>query len=103
MKSIEKPHILNLVIRAVKEIGHETKNNRLIKAELKTELYGVNGNLDSFLLVRLIVDVEERVSSEIGKEIVIADERAMSLKSSPFRNIESLTEHTFNLLNKEDE
>lgn len=103
MKSIEKSHILNLVIRAVQEIGHETKNNHLIKAELKTVLYGVNGNLDSLQLVRLIVDVEERVSSEIGKEIVIADERAMSLKSSPFRNIESLTDYTYHLLNKGDE
>jgi acyl carrier protein len=103
MKIIEKDRILSLILKAVQEMGLENKNNRLIKADIKTELYGLNGNLDSLLLVRLIVDVEERVSSELGKEIVIADERAMSLKSSPFKNIETLTDYTFNLLNTADE
>ena len=103
MKNIDKELINNLILKVVKEIGHEKNINHLINARSETELYGRNGYLDSLMLVRLIVDIEEHISSEFEREIVIADERAMSKKTSPFKSIATLTDYVKELLNKTNE
>lgn len=58
----------------------------------KTILYGTEGLLDSMALVNLIADLEERVYQEYQKTIVLADEKAMSSRNSPFASIQSLTQ-----------
>ncbi|MBD3843955.1 MAG: hypothetical protein IE909_19185, partial [Campylobacterales bacterium] len=45
-----------------------------------------------------ITDLEERISDEFEKDIVLADEKAMSQKASPFRNVETLTNYIQKLL-----
>ncbi|WP_419675786.1 hypothetical protein ACN2CX_10675 [Aliarcobacter butzleri] len=49
-------------------------------------------------LVSFITDLEEKISDEFEKDIVLADEKAMSTRTSPFRNIESLTLYIKTLL-----
>ncbi|MBN2363368.1 hypothetical protein JXL83_04470 [candidate division WOR-3 bacterium] len=69
-----------------------------------TILYGENGIVDSLGLVNILTSVEQKISDEYKKEIVIADERAMSQRSSPFRTIAALTDYVFKLMNsKHDE
>lgn len=63
-----------------------------------TKLYGGNGALDSLSLVSFIADLEEKISDEFDKDIVLADEKAMSQSTSPFRNVESLTLYIETLL-----
>jgi hypothetical protein len=41
-------------------------------------------------LVHLIADLEEAVSESSGKTVILADERAMSARQSPFRTPETL-------------
>ena len=55
-----------------------------------TRLIGRKGVLDSMGLVTLVVDVEQRLEEEHDIVVVIADERAMSQKHSPFRSVGSL-------------
>jgi acyl carrier protein len=100
MVNTNKSQIIDLIIRSVKEIGAEQKNRHLTNIGSKTELYGRNGYLDSLTLLRLIVTIEEKLSGEIGKEILIADENTMSQATSPFRNVESLAIHIENLINQ---
>lgn len=64
----------------------------------ETRLYGVKSGLDSIALVNLIADIEDRISSELGKDIVLADERAMSQTRSPFRRVGSLVDYIETLL-----
>jgi acyl carrier protein len=59
---------------------------------------GKDGKLDSLGLVNFIVAVEERLSKELGAELVLADSRAMSQKSSPFRTVKSLVDYVGQLL-----
>ena len=54
--------------------------------------------MDSLALVSFIADLEDKISDEFEKDIVLADEKAMSAKTSPFRNIESLTSYIKSLL-----
>ena len=49
-------------------------------------------------LVSFIADLEDKISDEFEKDIILADEKAMSAKTSPFRNIESLTSYIKSLL-----
>ena len=54
--------------------------------------------MDSLALVSLITDLEEKISDEFDEDIVLADEKAMSQRTSPFRTVESLTEYISKLL-----
>lgn len=85
--------IEKIIIETLVELNEELEN-----PDSKTRLYGANGGLDSLSLVSFITDLEEKISDEFDKEIVLADEKAMSAKTSPFRSVESLTLYIKSLL-----
>lgn len=58
----------------------------------ETPLYGDESGLDSLSLVRLIAAVERAAERAFGRRLVLADERAMSMRRSPFRTIGTLAE-----------
>ena len=43
-------------------------------------------------LVNLIADIEEALAEKFDASIALADEKAMSAKNSPYRNVDSLTD-----------
>ena len=69
----------------------------------ETRLFGSGSNLDSFGLVNLLLDVEQRVSEQFGVNISLMDERAMSEKTSPFRTIQTLVKFIETLIGEGDE
>lgn len=94
--SLEKIGII--IIESLKEYNQELQNAELDNPTNKTKLYGEKSVLDSMGLVYLITDIEERISDEFEKDIVLADEKAMSQKTSPFRDVETLAKYIQNLL-----
>ncbi|QKF72301.1 hypothetical protein AFAEC_0079 [Aliarcobacter faecis] len=90
--------IENIIYETLKELNEELENEAFENPSLKTKLYGGNDSLDSLALVSFIADLEDKISDEFSKNIVLADEKAMSSKTSPFRNIESLTLYIKDLL-----
>ena len=54
------------------------------------ELFGEDGVFDSMGLVSLIVAVEQEIEDRFGKAVALADERALSRSSSPYRTVETL-------------
>lgn len=93
-----KENITKIIIDILIEFNEELENEELNNPTLKTKLYGINGVLDSLALVSFITDLEEVISEKFDKDIVLADEKAMSATTSPFRNIESLTNYILKLL-----
>lgn len=93
-----KERIEKIIIDTLKEINEELEDETFINPTSKTKLYGTNGGLDSLALVSFITDLEEIISENFNKEIILADEKAMSAKTSPFRNIETLTIYIEKLL-----
>ena len=85
-----KKEIIELIYNAIDDINGSL-DEKLLKSP-ETSLYGKNSKLDSLGLVNLIVSIEENIEDELGIPIVLADERAMSQKHSPFRTVESLTD-----------
>jgi len=63
-----------------------------------SDLFGGDSPLDSMDLVALVVDLEEQSREVFGKEITLADERAMSQEVNPFSKVESLTRYIHLLL-----
>jgi acyl carrier protein len=63
-----------------------------------TCLIGHEAALDSMGLVTLIVEVEQFLEEEYDVTLILADERAMSQKSSPFRSVRSLTDYIHGLI-----
>ena len=63
-----------------------------------TELFGENGTLDSMSLVALIVDLEERLENAFNQPFLLANEKAMSQRRSPFMTIKTLSEFIESLL-----
>ena len=90
--------ITQLIITSLSELNEELNEPSLENITEQTRLFGGNGALDSLALVSFIADIEESVATKFGKNIVLADEKAMSQKVSPFRTVESLANYIQKLL-----
>ena len=76
----------------MEELNDELQADELRHVNEDTVLHGAEGALDSLSLVSLIVQVESLVASELGRTVVLADEKAMSLRNSPYRSVGTLTD-----------
>jgi acyl carrier protein len=82
--------------------------NELVPADLRlgrtdeSVLFGPGGGLDSLGLVSLILDVEVAVGERVGRAVVLADDRAVSQRRSPFRTVGSLADHVLSRLAEGD-
>ncbi len=86
-------NIVTAIYRAVDWINGELRPDRqLIKAR-ETRLLGSQSVLDSMHLVSLIVAIEREVEDMFGVTLTLVDERALSMKESPFRSIQSLADY----------
>ena len=91
--------VKELVLQALKTVGEESGNNELVAATEKTVLFG--SQLDSLGIVTLVTELEEQISDELDVEISLADERAMSQRTSPFRSVSTLINYTNNLIDEQ--
>ncbi len=93
--SLNRSEIAKIVVSSLQEVLAMTNGNSP-GASAITEaafLIGREAVLDSMGLVTLIVEVEQRLEEEYDVVLVLADERAMSQKNSPFRSVQSLTDY----------
>lgn len=90
-------NILSAVLEAVKDVGKDSEIESLVNANEDTELFG-RGDLDSLGVVLLVSELEDIISEEFGKDIILADDRAMSQRTSPFKSVKTLTKYVGKLL-----
>lgn len=93
-----KEKVISLICAALRDLGEELKLASLAQPTPDTRLFGPKSVLDSMALVSLIADLEDRLAREFGRNLVLADERAMSQVRSPFRSVDSLAGHIEKLL-----
>jgi acyl carrier protein len=93
----QKSEIAGAVVAGVQEVlAQRATDIPVITPE--TRLVGRSAVLDSLGLVTLIVDLEQRIETDFGVSLSLANERAMSQAKSPFRSVESLTEYICELI-----
>jgi acyl carrier protein len=90
--------ILAAIYRAVDWINGELPPDRQLIKTPETRLLGSQSVLDSMRLVSLIVTIEREVEDAFGVALTLADERALSMKASPFRSIQSLADYIGSLI-----
>ncbi|MFH6955653.1 hypothetical protein ACHSBP_21325 [Pseudoalteromonas sp. XMcav1-K] len=91
-------NVIKLVLDVVKEVGEDQENAELIDATEDTRLFGAN--LDSMGIVFLVTDLEAAISDEYDVDLTLADERAMSQKTSPFRSVKTLSKYVDQLISE---
>jgi acyl carrier protein len=92
--------ITKTILAAFAELNEQLEAEQRIAATAETALMGKGAVLDSLHLVNLIVAVEARIDEEFGVTVTLADERAMSQKSSPFRTVTTFAEYGTMLVNE---
>jgi acyl carrier protein len=100
---IDKPsrsQILDIVISSLEEVS-SSNSNPPASTDENTRLIGQSAILDSMGLVSLIVDVEQIIDQDFGITLILADERAMSQKHSPFRSVQSLADYIVQLIEEQ--
>jgi acyl carrier protein len=85
--------ILAAIYRAVDWINGELPPDRQLVKARETRLLGSLSVLDSMHLVSLIVAIEREVEDTFSLTLTLVDERALSMKESPFRSIKSLADY----------
>jgi len=79
--------ILRIVYRAIDELNPQLPEERRLEKAPETAVFGRAGRLDSLGLVNLIVAIEQAIEDEFGISVALADEKAVSQRSSPFRTV----------------
>lgn len=79
--------VFQMVKAVIEELADELGFDGLRKVSPETPLFGGDSGVDSLTLVRLIAEIERQAEEKFGKQIVLADERAMSRRNSPFRTV----------------
>jgi len=67
---------------------------------VQAPLAGDFGRLDSAGLINLIVLTEQKTAQELGRTILLTDERTMSQINAVFRTLGSLADYIHLLLNE---
>ena len=93
--------IINTILDSINEYNDGLSKNDQISSDMDSSIYGESSNLDSMGLVSFIVGLELSIEDEFDQSISLADEKAMSQKSSPYQNINSLADYISKLLVKD--
>lgn len=82
-----------IVLAAAAELNHGRVEKIDIGRGADAPLYGRGGVLDSMGLVSMVVAVEQLVEERLGVGVILADEKAMSQSSNPFRTVGVFAEY----------
>ncbi len=97
----DRAALQELVVSGLREVIEQSGRPMPDTLDETTGLIGKQAVLDSLALVTLIVDLEQRVEETFGVALTLADDRAMSQKSSPFRTVGALVAYLEELIGEE--
>jgi hypothetical protein len=97
---IERQIIINILEESLNRFCLEYELTFNYSEGENTRLFGSDGILDSLGLVSFIVTVEEALEEKLNISIVLADEKAMSRRTSPFIRISYLADYILEIINK---
>lgn len=96
-KALEKT-----IIQSIQELQYEGLVDKDLSLSPETELYGPKGILTSLNLVTLVVDLEEVIASDYGKNITLTHEKTFSVQNSPFKTIANLAGYISELISQDE-
>lgn len=94
-----KEKIEEIVFSQTKEFFDNSDYQLTTLIDKNMRLIGDASSLDSIGLVSLIVEVEDSINEYFDAELVLASEKAMSARTSPFINLGTLIRYIEDELN----
>lgn len=92
-----EPELKSILRRCIRELGDQSGQSYDLEDD--TPLLGPNSAVDSLSLVMIVTAFEAAANEEYDAAVVLANEKAMSMRHSPFRSISALSEYALGLLN----
>ncbi len=84
--------IHNIIYTAIDELQALFPHIQLEKSP-ETVLYGEDSPLDSMNLVSVILETETELENQFGLQLSLADEKAFSMRNSPFRTVDTFAQY----------
>lgn len=91
-------NVLEIVLKTVDDLNSTLDYKLPISEGENCPLYNNGIALDSISLVTLIVNVEQSIEDQFNVPIILANEKAMSRRNSPFLTVGTLTDYTLELM-----
>ena len=85
------------VLRAIGNANMSRAADQQLDVSPTATIFGAGSPLDSLGLVGLLIDVEEILRDDLGLDVTLSDERAVSQRNSPFRTVGTLTAYIASL------
>ena len=98
MTSTQRETLRSILSDSIRDYAAQTELR--IEFTEETRLLGPDAPLDSLGLVTVLASFEAGINDRFDAEIVLADERAMSMEHSPFRTMGSLIDYACTLLDE---
>ncbi|HJQ36082.1 MAG TPA: acyl carrier protein [Thermoanaerobaculia bacterium] len=99
---IERENVVRLILDIAGELNATLNEKIDITRGADAPLYGRDGVLDSLALVSFVVAVEQEIQDRLDVVVALADERAVSQKSSPFRTVGTLADYAWSQIGAAD-
>ena len=98
-----RDNYVTLILRSVEDINESLGQKLPVELKEACSLFGDEGRLDSISLVSLIVNIEQRIEDVLDTSIVLANEKAMSRRNSPFLTVGTLADFCEELIKEEEQ
>jgi acyl carrier protein len=96
---VTRIEILKLVFSTLETYCIENDIPVNLSQDEELKLFGGESLLDSLGLVSLIVSIEEAIEDKFNTSTILADEKAMSRRTSPFSRVSYLVDYILELIN----
>jgi acyl carrier protein len=93
LSMIDRNTAVSVVILCLRDAIEQSGTADQGEISEETVIVGKGAALDSMGVVSLIVDVEQRLEMDHGVSVTLANDKAMSQRSSPFRTVGVLADH----------
>jgi len=85
--------ISQMLFSVIDELNQLRPADEQLAKDLETPLAGDSGRLDSAGLINLIAVTEQKAAEELGKSILLTDERTLSQVNHVFRTLGALADY----------
>jgi len=100
--AMDREDAVDAILAALENLNEELDEDRRFEVRADMRLLGSDSSIDSVGLVSVVMDVEALVEERHGVEIDLTNERAMSMKHSPFRTVDTLADYVSALAAEQD-
>jgi hypothetical protein len=85
--------ITQMLFSVIDELNQMRPTDEHLAKDLETPLAGDSGKLDSAGLINLIAVTEQKAAAELGRPILLTDDRTLSQVKQVFRSLGTLADY----------